>query len=265
MVKERPILFKTEMVDAILNGTKTQTRRLMKPQPEKMPEIVEPVPVKDFVQDLKEMSKNGFKMLGTGGLLEGYRHPEPYANVGDILWVRETWKPYAWDGYGYVSFLYKDGSVRPVEGGFYPDDEDKEEEMYIKLCDELEASGCPKTDEENYDNPSEHLKWRPSIFMPRSASRIQLEVTDVYPERLCTIPGEDALAEGIKRHYDDQITKSWRYKDYMSDSSGYGHPDHDYPCTYDPKHSFRTLWESINGAESWAANPFVWVIKFKRV
>jgi len=84
--------------------------------------------------------------------------------------------------------------------------------------------------------------WKPSIFMPRSVSRITLEVTDIRCERLSDISEGDAIAEGIKVHVP---------------VPGDGEPM--------PKLQFRNLWQSINGSESWEANPFVWVISFKRI
>jgi hypothetical protein len=88
-----------------------------------------------------------------------------------------------------------------------------------------------------------HCRWRPSIYMPRWASRILLEITNVRVERLQDISEEDARAEG-----------GWRGR-------GFGNPD----FAVSPCDEFPTLWASVYGEESWLANPWVWVIEFKRV
>ncbi len=100
-------------------------------------------------------------------------------------------------------------------------------------------------------------KWKPSIHMPKSACRIWLEVTDVRAERLHSITKEDAIYEGI---LSDEIG----FKDYDKNmAEGYGDPSYDYPHVMDARVSFKSLWESINGSESWHSNPWVWVISFK--
>ncbi|PLK89102.1 hypothetical protein CWN56_22075, partial [Klebsiella pneumoniae] len=98
-------------------------------------------------------------------------------------------------------------------------------------------------------NDAEALKWRPSIHMPRWASRILLEITGVRVERLNSISQEDAQAEGL------ELT-GWRPTYSDPDSGG------EVMTPYD---NFAQLWESIYGEESWKANPWVWVIEFKRV
>ena len=99
-------------------------------------------------------------------------------------------------------------------------------------------------------------KWKPSIHMPRSASRILLEITAVRVERLHDISEADAQAEGVERVV---VGSGWRrYCD--PDSEEVGVP----PCG-DARRSFRSLWKYINGAESWNSNPWVWVVEFKRV
>ena len=255
MVKEIPILFKPEMVAAILSGQKTQTRRIIKPQPKRM-EINKPIPVDQFTGHLKSESEKGYTHVGINGALSGMMHPECKIKAGDVLWVRETWKPYAWDSQGYVAIIFKDGFIHSVENGFFPDDEDKEEEMYWKLADELDKNGCPTTDEENYENPSEFLPWRPSIFMPKNLCRLKLKVTRVRAERLFLDTSvEDAIAEGIERVPSQGKA---RYRDYMT-----GGTIGNFPIT-----SFHTLWDSIHGEYgeySWYAKPWVWVIEFKRL
>lgn len=111
-----------------------------------------------------------------------------------------------------------------------------------------------------YRATSEHphepgMRWRPAIHMPRWASRITLEVVSVRVERLQEISPADAISEGVERRHSD--TYHGFYKDYMNEGYGRG-------CTF-PNDSFKTLWQSINGPDSWALNPWVWVIEFKRI
>jgi len=99
-----------------------------------------------------------------------------------------------------------------------------------------------------WDNEGTGLKWKPSIHMPRWARRITLEITDVYVERLREISEADAFADGV-------------------DSMRYAFTRKDLPTTLFPQSSkaqFKVLWESINGAGSWDANPWVWVISFEK-
>lgn len=189
-VKERPILFNSEMVNAILEGRKTQTRRMLEPQP-------------DTVQ-------NGVigPLNGDGNLLMC-----KYGKVGDRLWVRETW------------------AVSRVLDFHAPRHLPEDTQVYY-LADGLESF---------YHR---HAKTRVSIHMPRWASRIQLEITNVRIERLQNITEEDAKAEGYKR-VDDLDVHYESHRCYFS-----------------------VLWDSIYGKDkdkSWNANPWVWVIQFKRV
>jgi hypothetical protein len=101
-----------------------------------------------------------------------------------------------------------------------------------------------------------HCRWKPSIHMPRRASRILLEVTDVRVERLQRITGYDAMAEGIEGVTNDlgpgaTVTTFRDYETDAWDRAAY--------------QSFRSLWRSINGPDSWDADPWVWVVSFKRV
>lgn len=216
-MKERPILFSAPMVRAILDGRKTQTRRTVKPQPDGRHCRV------DFEHGfLKESS-----MLG-GCWSVSRKQLCPYGKPGDRLWVRETWKYLDWteDGCPYIAYK-ADGTdtLRPVN-----------DERWIERVEDVWAD---LSSSENYsvDNCASDRRWRPSIHMPRWASRITIEITGIRVERLHAIRAEDALAEGVE----------W---DGM-----YEHP----------RDNFISLWESINGHGSWDANPWVWVVEFKRV
>lgn len=148
----------------------------------------------------------------------------PYGKVGDQLWVRET-------------FGMKVRTVvgTPHESLCYRADKDNEICAYSASGNEIP------------------VKWKPSIHMPRWASRINLEITDIRVERLNDISEQDAIAEGIQKY---KGPLRWvRYLDAVTGEANFN-------CARD---AFVSLWESINGAGSWSANPWVWVIEFKRV
>lgn len=200
-MKERPILFSAPMVRAILAGTKTQTRRAVKLQPE-AEHGGEPY---WFVGGYRAWTyRNTTDLLRKGGNVM----PCPYGQTGDRLWVRESFCPiYSQDPH------YNGG--RPIEYDY---------QATYKHGDRLgDLIGVKK-------------KWKPSIHMPRAASRITLEVTAVRVERLQDISEADALAEGV---YTDPACPA-----------------------YD---AYAQLWDEINGSDSWEANPWVWVVEFKRL
>ncbi|HID2075388.1 TPA: morphogenetic protein [Klebsiella oxytoca] len=234
-MKERGMIFNGEMVRAILDGRKTQTRRIIKPQPE---------------ATLSGSLSGKWSSRPLNGLLlpkiEDIAIHCPFGVVGDRIWVRETFQGPLFD-YDLMDSYCKDPT--PFE---------KPEFCVYK------ADGVPAP--EFYDADDElHCCWRPSIHMPRWASRIMLEITDVRVERLNSINEHDAIAEGLA-----EISKDWRtYKYGVPDRDGYpgtddcGWPWHEWECY--PISAYSKLWESIYGADSWQANPWVWVIEFKRV
>lgn len=222
-MKQRPILFSTPMVQAILEGRKTQTRRIVKGMA--LDWLSEFTP--EFVAD----PKNGFC---------------PYGIEGDIIWVRETWRKYhPVDGDGYTDFN-KDIIDFAADNP----------EMIYKL----DGDGSHVY---NKNGTEKFIPWKPSIHMPKVACRLFLENTYICIERLQDITDDDAIAEGIQS-YPDEILQEMRYKDYLSDASGYGDPQHDYPTVGDPISSYKSLWQKINGEESWDVNPWVWVIEFNK-
>ncbi|HBW7320635.1 TPA: hypothetical protein MFD04_004752 [Klebsiella pneumoniae] len=225
-MKERGMIFNGEMVRAILDGRKTQTRR----------------PVKFPVHDKNfgcELSGNEL----AGELSAGNYLNSAFGKPGDRVWVRETW--------GVVSHeLDEDGRIQPwtptrpataihempFGNGYYSG-------HAIYAADGDFTWG----DDDGYEDG--RSCWKPSIHMPRWASRILLEITDVRVERLNAISQEDAQAEGM------ELT-GWRPTYSDPDSGG------EVMTPYD---NFAELWSSIYGDESWKANPWVWVIEFKRV
>lgn len=214
-MKERPILFSVPMVKAILDGRKTVTRRVVKPQPTEGGLEWATACGGDFAawQDplllLDEHSEDGGPC----------QRKCPYGRIGEKLWVRETWMDLLGTGIerktgDHGRYAY----AADTPPGSYGDDQRK-------------AYG---------------LKWRPSIHMPRAASRITLEVTGVRVERLQDISETDAVAEGARPTL------------APLDTVRLG-------AVGTAKEGFRQIWESINGPGSWDANPWVWVVEFKRV
>jgi len=189
-----PILFSTSMVEAILVGKKTQTRRVFK---------VNKKPITHFQENVfwdVEMGKAVYNSLGGQSWWNC-----PYGNIGDVLWVRETWQETTWlhpsnDEYGYI--------YKASESG------------------------------REWAANDESWTWKPSLFMPKSACRLFLEITDIKVERLKDISADDIKREGVSYTIDyyANLIELWE-----------------------------NLWVKINGIESWNENPFVWVICFKVV
>lgn len=257
MKKEIPILFSTPMVLAILARRKTMTRRILSPQP--VFDHLKIGPFMDEPQDLYIWNKYGLNKK-KGLTFYAWKNDEfefpyemleccPYGEPGDLLWVKETF--YAWGYWRQTDKRGKKGRFKwefvdctLLEGGHY-----------LYEGDNLNHMGVTTV-----RDGKKHWYKRPSLFMPKEAARIWLERTKTGVERLQDISGEDAKAEGILSY--KGIDNRPRYKDYMADASGYGDPEHDYPTVGIAVTSFCTLWEKINGTESWAANPWVWVVSF---
>ena len=195
-MKERPILFSAPMVRAILEGRKTQTRRVVKPQP--------------FSGWYPSQCTNGWGFCHPQGEAPAKLFQCPYGVPGDRLWVRESFQPLLADGVKWPDADYETGEGYAIN--------------YV-------ATGGVK---EFYDCRNDEAfcsRVTPSIFMPRWASRITLEITEVRVERLQEISREDALAEGCGFRFPPSV-----------------------------------LWDSINGKTyPWAANPWVWAVSFRRL
>lgn len=208
-MNERPIVFSTEMVQAILDGRKTQTRRVIKPQP--------------INAQCGLITSDGTVLFFEGtspesrGCANGLHHPK-FGKIGDHLWVREAWCLDIEDPYvipktqplGVEIFYRADGEIL----------------MGDQICTSV---------------------WKPSIFMPRWASRITLEITDIRVERVQAISADDVIAEGIPPY---TLARGCLAQP----------PD-------DPRWKFIELWDSINKKRGygWDSNPWVWVIEFKKV
>ena len=225
-MKERGIIFNTEMVRAILDGSKTQTRRIMKPQPKPnenggtwWPSNIcqSMINIEDMMQD------NEGVWAGIAGIAC------PHGGVGDRLWVRETWQGPLID--------YADNEPQFKGNHIF-----EKSDNCVYKADGLAAP--------EFIDSDDNLKqgWRPSIHMPRWASRITLEITDVRVERLQDISKQDAIFEGAPRghHSINVISKRFGFPDFS-------------------RSWFAQIWMDIYGEDNWAANPWVWVIEFKRV
>jgi hypothetical protein len=222
---ERPILFSAPMVLAILNGRKTQTRRIIKPQPSA---DWRPTGYGE-VHKLVDGEPDVEKVIGWGPSNEegDEAHPCPYGQPHDRLWVRES----AWYDREVI------GSVNAMRCFF--------EGGYVRFSDgrDGQAPGLAESHTSEMFSLNSSLRKKPSIHMPRWASRITLEITDVRVERLRDIPKPDVIAEGITERNGLPITDC---------HAGWHEP-------------FAVLWGQINGDGSWDANPWVWVVAFRPV
>ncbi len=202
-MKYIPILFSTLMVQALLAGRKTMTRRVIKPEG------------KNVAFDISMHTDGSNKWPRNIDADERFISfiKCPFGKVGDVLWVRET-------------FTIQD-------------------KIYKFLADNLDWLGI--------------VKWKPSIFMPKEACRLFLEITNIKVERLQDITSEDALSEGIEVGETVKCplsgNKLHTYKNYVTQEFKWS----------SPIISFMTLWKKINGADSWNKNPWVWVIEFKQI
>lgn len=238
-MKERGMIFNGEMVRAILDGRKTQTRRIMKPQPEPCPRGGHWWPSNMFktMLHVEEEMQNG--KGGWGGLVGDAC---PFGDVGDRIWVREAYRfPASLDDVsptGVGEMAVATGYRKPWAPTFY------------------EFTGTFSDGWKGFETPpkvSGAGKLRPSIHMPRWASRILLEITNVGVQRLQDISSGDAVREGIC-----QLPVSGRYCLSPGDQYFGG-------ASHSAKEVYSWLWSSIYGEESWKANPWVWVISFERI
>lgn len=227
-MKERPILFNGPMVRAILSGQKTVTRREIKP-------CMRSADLQFDMQQEADGSWHPYHTFDESRFdREGTEHPIacPYGQPGDRLWVRESFADLRGTG-----IEHRPDPAGPLQ-------------RYAFAADSPPGS---HSDEVRKDYG---IKWKPSIHMPRAACRILLEITAVRVERLQSISDEQAVAEGIERSIDHPSL--WKRGPLHGDQNIV-------QVTAFPKLAFRSIWEAINGHESWAANPWVWVVEFKRV
>ncbi|ENO7635005.1 hypothetical protein ACFGSQ_001238 [Klebsiella pneumoniae] len=199
-MSERGMIFNAEMVRALLDGRKTQTRRPIKWKQTRFTEIGE--------------REDGSKWPWSEDAEHAcdFWHPCPFGAVGDRIWVREAFRVHS-RATDVATLVYKASERNSWT--------EQTRRVPVAVCNKL---ATPE-------------KWTPSLHMPRWASRILLEITGVRVERLRSMSQDDARAEGV-------IAASGPMEAGLA---------------------FRELWDSIYGEESWKANPWVWVIEFKRV
>ncbi|MBD9645164.1 hypothetical protein IB231_16190 [Pantoea sp. PNT02] len=208
-MRERGIIFNAEMVRAVLEGRKTQTRRVIDwRRTTRATEIAQREDGSNW--PWSEDCENG----------GDYWHSCPFGEVGDRLWVRETFRVHS-RATDVATLVYRAS----------------ERQSWTQQTHRVPVVNCNK--------PVSPENWTPSIHMPRSASRITLEITGVRVERLDGISNADAMSEGV--------------------GVAYGWDEAKDVVPRDARRRFAELWQSIYGEESWQANPWVWVIEFKRV
>lgn len=225
--KERPVIMTGESVRAILDGRKTQTRRVVKPQPDS-PCVLAP--------DIAWIAGRATCIWPAPYVLDDGSRPDHHATCrhgkpGDRLWVKETW-----------------ALVKPQYDHEFPNYVDGFEEWAGPI-----PMRCPPGwtlilkslwNGYEYETAEERgFSWRPSLFMPRWASRLTLEITEVRVQRLHEITEEDAKAEGVE----------W--------NSGPLRMGHTHPIS-----AFKASWDEINGKKRpWSSNPWIWAISFRKV
>lgn len=261
-MKERPILFSAPMVRAILEGRKTQTRRVLKHQP---PDDVAPITVARYhptIIDRHGDEAPGDEVFGAYSEDGVWGCKCPYGEPGDRLWVRETWS---------TDFA----RYYPCERVWYAADDDRRHDIEVR--DGVRGIFSP---ESNLHVP---FRWRPSIHMPRWASRITREITRVRVERLQDISEADAVAEGAVftdfgieppkgsisldgcRTFHPVVRGTQRNGWHMGDATSHTR------CMGSARYAFANLINRLHGGENWnlkgpglwEANPWVWVIEFQ--
>jgi len=239
----KPIIFSGESVRAILEGRKTMTRRVIKaPKIRALPLNPEK---KHILFDMNDAYPNCDRLkVSFAHPNDGFRPDDkiyrniecPYGQVGDRLWVKETWKPSV-------------STSIPVEC-----------RIYYKACGYKDVSGLNL----HRTIPLKQDKWRSPIFLFRWASRITLEITGIKVERLQDISPADATHEGIGIYAGFEVQCAEGYEGGIGYRNYYIEDDYDLNSPID---SYKTYWDSLNAKRgySWDTNPFVWVISFKEV
>lgn len=248
-MKEKPILFSAPMVRAILDGSKTQTRRVMKFQPSEswLPHSYGEV---HKMEDGEFPMKRGEPIVigwGPSDCFGEEAYPCPHGQPSDRLWLREE--------------HYRFGHWEPVPGVRTKGGRQKWKFVADSTECLYEAPESFRKGRHHKDPATPAWHKRLGRFMPRSLSRITLEIVSVRVERLQEISEEDAQAEGVERQaaFDDPDLK---YQSYSGEDNGAGCG---YFCERSYTNGFRNIWITINGPDSWTQNPWVWVINFKRI
>jgi hypothetical protein len=260
-MREIPILFSAPMVRALLAGTKTQTRRAIRDQS-----------IGERFSHMTDAGLAHLEWLGTpccgSGVWDVPEHSaevaSPYGQPGGQLWVRETY--YAW-GRWETRFSAKKGR----DEWHFVDLTLDVGKAYLHTADGQQPQ--PMGGKRHRGGVTPTWWKRPAIFMPRAASRITLEVTGVRVERLQDISEKDAIAEGCHGPEDDIASNLPNCPNCggiglytaFNPSTGGALPDTDCRMCDTSVKRYRLLWESINGPDSWSANPWVWCVEFRRL
>ena len=224
---DKGILFVEGMVSAILNGNKTQTRRICNLKP----------------------IEGSFKNYSEDALDAAIRQGCEY-KVGQELYVRETWQYYDWTKQGLPFIRYKAHNFNQLIEDIPEGWQQRVMKVWADLSD---------PDNYNIDCCARDRRWRPSIHMPRWASRIRLKVEDIKLEKLNSISIDDAIAEGVTEIMSMKLShgmESRRHAGWLNYK--------DKTMLRCPVQSFKTLWESIYGEGSFE-KPWVFAITFKEI
>lgn len=242
-MKERPIPFNPPMVRAIREGRKTQTRRAVNPQPYEDPKwglVWEPKGKGPHCPWYCQRNTAWNPITNASKSFWGERGGSPYGQPGDRLWVREE--------------HFRFGHWEKVEG--VRTNQGWQKWRFVADSEEVrfEAPAEFRKGRHHKDPATPAWHKRLARFMPRCASRVTLEIVSIRAERLQAISEADAIAEGLKPDHlwDRRNTPTGWW-------TGWAHR-WESPCD-----AFREIWESINGADSWNANPWVWAIEFRRI
>lgn len=251
IIKERPIPFSVDMVLAVLAGRKTQTSRTRGLErfngwPDwKIPLGEDAWELCHFTEEEPGIWRAVF--LDPRGECPPGLDPVvkcPYGKTGDRLWVREPWKVGLFLPFGGLQVEYLADGFRRICQDFSPSIEARLKKQSLE--DVRKAGVKPWLDRSV-------LRRRQAMFLPRCASRILLEITDIKLKRLKSIDWREAEAEGIEPIFYDEETSVTGWKNYL---------DPERMCVR-ARDSFFTLWDRINGAGAAEKDPWVWMIKFK--
>lgn len=276
-IKERPILFSGPMVLAILEGRKTVTRRTLANQMSAGWHLHPEHQLGTITSGNSKKSRFGAiirREISEGsGKFEHHVIPCPYGEAGDRLWVRETWGvvSHTWNERGDMVDWVPDRPATAIRElhfgrGYYSG-----HVIYA-------ADGGHEWAGDDDGGGESRSAWHPSIHMPRAACRILLEITAVRIERLQDITDEQAIAEGC--FFTDYGRVCGHGGSGWKEVGDCPAPEQHHPqrngwmwdkttsheqCLTAARWAFGNLWESVNGPESWDANPWVWVVEFKQV
>lgn len=228
-MKSKPILFSGEMVRAILEGRKTQTRRVCE----------RPVSTSQ-----NHLTHDPMVLYKSAWLKP--KEWSPYGKPGDQLWVRETFVLERWEDEPAFA------ADKPTQ--YYPGDGTEFDEPYWLRPHYRATDPAPDLCDEEDNDPQ--CKWRPSIFMPRWVSRLTLEIVNIRVERLQDITKDDAKAEGV--------SNVWSWDAERNNK----HPEHFRRALLNPYvANYSVLWDELNFKRGfgWNLNPWVWIIEFKKV